>query len=79
MVAQLRARSPLQVLEPRLAGVEARLEGVTNLAGRMMALDQVAEELGVAVPGAQVCGAERTRQSAVNPFAVARLRLYVLT
>jgi hypothetical protein len=42
------------VLERRLAGVEGRLAGVSNLAGRMMALDQVAEELGVEVPNTQV-------------------------
>lgn len=41
-----------QVLERRLASAEARLAGVTNLRGRLMALDVVAQELGVTVPDA---------------------------
>lgn len=45
----------MQVLERRVAAAEGRLAGVTNLAGRLMALDQVAEELGVDVPSMQVC------------------------
>jgi hypothetical protein len=39
--------------ERRLAALEARLRGVSNLAGRLMALDAVALELGVAVPLAE--------------------------
>ena len=43
-----------QALEPRVAATEARLCGVSNLAGRLMALDQIAQELGVRVPQAEV-------------------------
>lgn len=56
-----------QVLEKRLAAAEARLAGVTNLAGRLMALDQVAEELGVAVPDGEV-----RQRSALGVWGVTR-------
>ncbi|KAI8477016.1 MAG: hypothetical protein J3K34DRAFT_498341 [Monoraphidium minutum] len=39
-----------RVLERRLAGVEAQLAGVSNLAGQLMALDQVVGELGLEAP-----------------------------
>lgn len=55
--AALTARTaplPMQVLEPRMAAAEARLCGVSNLAGRLMALDALVEEVGMPVPQAEV-------------------------
>lgn len=70
----------MQVLEPRVAAAEARLCGVANLAGRLMALDQVAGELGVAIPDAEHvasalagAGAACGPQQAAAPPAAAEL------
>ncbi|GMH36351.1 hypothetical protein BSKO_04219 [Bryopsis sp. KO-2023] len=52
-----------QVQGPRISRMERQLKGVENLPGRLMAVDEIAEELGIQIPNTEFEWEDETQQS----------------